>query len=84
MCVDYRGINAICVENMYPLPLMKDMLSYLSKGKIFTKLDLREAYYRVWIREGDEWKTTFKCRLRCYQFQVTLFGLQGADKRSAT
>lgn len=45
MCVDYRGIKAICMEDMYPIPLMKDMLSYLSKGKIFTKLDLREAYY---------------------------------------
>lgn len=43
--MDYRGINAICMEDMYPIPLMKDMLNYLSKGKIFTKLDLREAYY---------------------------------------
>ncbi|ETE60370.1 hypothetical protein L345_13890, partial [Ophiophagus hannah] len=29
-----------------------DMLSHLDKGKVFTKLDLREAYYRVRIREG--------------------------------
>ncbi|ETE73433.1 putative mitochondrial protein, partial [Ophiophagus hannah] len=34
------------LHNLYPLPLMKDMLSHLAKGKIFTKLDLREAYYR--------------------------------------
>lgn len=41
------GFNAICVENMYFLPLMKDMLGHLAKENIFTKLDLREAYYRV-------------------------------------
>lgn len=41
LCIDYRGLNCICVENMYSLLLMRDMLGYLAKGKIFTKLDLR-------------------------------------------
>lgn len=45
-----RG-NGICIENMYPLPLMKDILGHLMKGRIFTKLDLREAYYQVMIRK---------------------------------
>lgn len=55
LCVGYRDLNCICVENMYPFLLMRDMLSYLAKERIFTKLDLREAYYRVRIREGDKW-----------------------------
>lgn len=42
LCVDYRGLNCICIENMYPLPVMMDMLSFLAKGRIFTNLDLRE------------------------------------------
>lgn len=45
LCVDFRGINGVCMENMYLLPLMKDILGHLSKWKVFTKLDLREAYY---------------------------------------
>lgn len=36
LCVDYRGLNAVCMENVYPLLLMKDMLAHLAKGKIFT------------------------------------------------
>lgn len=52
--MDYRGLNMVSMEKMYPLPLMKDMLAHLSKGKTLTKLDLREAYYFVRIREGDE------------------------------
>lgn len=56
---------------------MKDMLVHLAKGKIFTKLDLWEAYY-VWIKEGDEWKTVFNCPLGYFQFWVLPFGLQGA------
>lgn len=58
-------------------PLMKDMLAHLAKGRIFTKLDLWEAYYWVRIKEGDEWKTTFNYPLGSYQFQVIPFGLQG-------
>lgn len=33
LCVDFRGINTICVENTYPLPLKKDMLTHLAKGR---------------------------------------------------
>lgn len=43
--MDYCRLNAICTENFYSLPLLKDMLVYLAKGRIFTKLDLRETYY---------------------------------------
>lgn len=51
--MNYRGLNAVCVENIYLLPLMKDMLAHLAKEKIFTKLDLREAYSRIRNKEGD-------------------------------
>ncbi|XP_058041925.1 uncharacterized protein LOC131199783 [Ahaetulla prasina] len=78
LIVDYWNLNAVCAENIYPMPLMKDMLAHLAKGKFFTKLDLREAYYRVRIKEGDEWKTAFNCPLGCFQFRVLPFGLQGA------
>ncbi|XP_060539362.1 queuine tRNA-ribosyltransferase catalytic subunit 1 isoform X1 [Pantherophis guttatus] len=57
---------------------MKDVLALLGKGKIFTKPDLQEAYYRVRIKEGDEWKTAFNCPLGCFQFQVLSFELQEA------
>lgn len=68
MCVDYHRLNAICMENVYPLPLMKDMLGHLVKGTNFTKLDLREEHYRMRIKKGNEWKMTFNCPLGCYQF----------------
>lgn len=45
----------------------------LAKGEIFTKLDLREAYYRVRIKEGDEWKTSFNCPLRSFQGAPAVF-----------
>lgn len=44
---------------MYSLPLLSSAFEPLHGVTIFSKLDLRNAYQLVRIREGDEWKTTF-------------------------
>ena len=77
-CVDYRGLNAITVPDRYPLPLFKETLRQLSKAKWFTKLDVKSAFHRVRIREGDEWMTAFRCRLGLFEWLVTPFGLANA------
>ncbi|XP_013917854.1 PREDICTED: vomeronasal type-2 receptor 26-like [Thamnophis sirtalis] len=60
----------------WPQRFNQDMLNHLAKGKVFTKLDLREAYYQIQIREGDEWKTAFNYPMGIFWFMP--FGLQGA------
>lgn len=77
-CVDYRGLNAITVPDRYPLPLFKETLRQLSKAQWFTKLDVKSAYHRVRVREGDEWMTAFRCRLGLFEWLVTPFGLVNA------
>ncbi|KAL1952652.1 hypothetical protein VTO42DRAFT_4569 [Malbranchea cinnamomea] len=59
LCVDYRGLNSLTIKNRYLLPLIDEMLDRLQGAQFFTKLDLRDAYHRIRIREGDEWKTAF-------------------------
>ena len=54
LCVDYRGLNKVTIKNRYPIPLVSEMLDRLLKVKVFTKLDLRDAYYRLWIKEGNK------------------------------
>ena len=78
LCVDYRGLNKITIKNRYPLPLVSEMLDRLSRAKIFTKLDLRDAYHRLRIKEGDEWKTAFKTRYGHFEYCVLPFGLANA------
>ena len=70
LVVDFRGLNKVIVKNRYPLPLIPDMLGRLHKAKIFTKIDLRNAYHQVRVKEGDEWKTAFRCREGHFEYQV--------------
>ena len=77
-CIDYRQFNAITVRNRYPLPLLSSTFEPLTHATIFTKLDLRNAYHLVRIREGDEWKTGFNTHLGHFEYLVMPFGLTNA------
>jgi hypothetical protein len=57
MCVDYRQLNAITVKNRYILFLIHEMQDRIKGFKIFIKIDIREGYYKIKIKEGKEWKT---------------------------
>ena len=54
LVIDYRQLNAVTVKNRYPLPLIPEMLVRLNSAKIFTKIDLRNAYHQVRVKEGHE------------------------------
>ena len=78
LCVDYRGLNNLTIKNRYPLPLIGESLDRLGRAKRFTQLDLTNAYHRMRIREGDEWKTAFRTRYGHFEYQVMPFGLSNA------
>ncbi len=74
-CIDYRGLYDITVKFRYPLPLVPASLEQLRQAKFYTKLDLRNAYNLIRIREGDEWKTAFSTTSVHYEYRVMPFGL---------
>ena len=78
LCVDYRGLNAVTLKNRYPIPLVNEIMDRLSGATIFTQLDLRDAYHRIRIRKGDEYKTAFRTRYGHFEYQVMPFGLANA------
>jgi hypothetical protein len=78
LCVDYRGLNKVTIKNRYPLPLIGEILDRLVGAKRYTKLDLKDAYHRIRIKQSDQWKTAFRTRYGHFEYQVMPFGLTNA------
>jgi len=54
------ALNSKTIKNVYPLPLISDLINRLRGACYFTKLDVRWGYNNVRIKEGDEWKAAFR------------------------
>ena len=76
--VDYRGLNSIIVKNCYLLLLITEIIDRVTRAKYFSKIDLKDVYYRFRIKVGDEWKTAFYTYYRYYEFMVVPIGLTNA------
>ncbi|XP_017484721.1 PREDICTED: uncharacterized protein LOC108373355, partial [Rhagoletis zephyria] len=48
ICGDYRStVNAVIKPNTYPLPLFSEVKAEIAGAKLFTKLDLQQAYQQL-------------------------------------
>jgi hypothetical protein len=74
-CIDFRKLNDLTRKDRYPLPLIDEMLARISKAKIFTKLDIRQAFHRIRMDPESEELTTFRTRYGSYKCKVLPFGL---------
>ena len=50
MCIDYRQINKVTVENKYPFPRIEDLFNQLKRASVFSKIDLRSGYYQLRVK----------------------------------
>src|SRR5436853_4401753 len=78
LCIAYRGINKVTAPNRYPLPNMDELKERVRGSKWFTKIDLTNGYHLIRIKEGDEWRTAFRCRYGLCEYTVMPFGLVNA------
>jgi hypothetical protein len=78
MCVDYRSLNEVTINNKYPLPRIEDLFDQMRGAKVFLKIDLISSYHQLKIQTKDIPKTTFTTRYGLYEFLVMSFGLTNA------
>jgi hypothetical protein len=74
-CINYRKLNNLTCKDRYLLPLISKTLAYIARAKIFTKLDIRQAFHRIRMSPESEELTTFQTRYRAYKCKVLPFGL---------
>ena len=77
-CCDFHYLNAVTINDAYPIPRIDESLSKLGDAKFFTTLDLGSAFWQVPLRKQDREKTGFACELGLFQWKRMPFGLCNA------
>ena len=71
-------LNNVTEKNSTPLPRIDDTWDQLIKSQLFIKIDLKDAFNQMRIKEGDKWKMAFKTRYGTFEYLVMLFSLTNA------
>jgi len=78
VCVDYRPINAVTQSFDWPLPRIMELRHALVGARVFSRLDLVQAFMRIRIPQSFRAATTFHSHLGKFQFTKMPFGLKTA------
>jgi hypothetical protein len=78
MCIDYRAINRLTRRIAFPLPRIDEMLDHLTGAKVFSLVDLRQAYHQAKVLDSDVPKTAFRTPFGHYEYLTLSFGLVNA------
>jgi transposase InsO family protein len=78
MTVDFRKLNAGVVPVNYPMPNLEKSLEALGGYRLYSKMDLREGYHQIPIRQSDRWKTGFITRKGAFMYTRIPMGLTTA------
>ena len=78
--IDPHYINLALKRSHYPLPVIGEILSELSKTKVFSKVDLREGFLQVELDEDSRKLTVFQTTWGRYRFHRMRFGITPAPE----
>ena len=76
ICIEPQPLNAALKREHYRLPVLDDVLPKLKGAKIFSKLDVKEAYWHVRLDEPSSKLTTMITPFGRYKWKRLPFGLK--------
>jgi hypothetical protein len=76
---DYQRLNAGTVKNVYPLPLINELVDKLRDATIFSKVDIQWGYPNIHIKQDHKWKAAFCTNQGLFEPLVMFFGLTNSS-----
>jgi len=73
--IDFCKLNDLICKDHYSLLLIDKTFAHLNTVKIFTKLNIHQAFYYIRINKQSKKLTTFRTRYNTYKYKILLFGL---------
>jgi len=78
MCIDFRKLNAISIDDKMPMPRITEVLDRLQGARYFTTLDVAWGYWHIEMDPDSIEKTAFVTNEGHYEWLVMPFGLKNA------
>ena len=80
LCLDRRELNKTFKRENFQIPTVEDVTCRLSGKKVFTVIDLKDAFWQVHLSEENASLTTFNTPFGRYFFKRMPFGLCSASE----
>lgn len=80
LCLDLRRVNEAVLREHHPMPSVDDYMAKLGRGKLWSKLDIKEAFLQIELEDASRDATTFITRRGLYRFKRLPFGLVTAPE----
>ncbi len=75
MCLEYRKVNKQLTTDIHPLPNLEELVELVAGSKYYATLDLKDAYYQVFLDDASRDLTAFSKGINLYRFKRLPFGL---------
>ena len=81
LVVDYRELNEATIRDVFPLPIIDQILEKQGHGLIFSVIDLKYGFFQVPLAAESRVKTAFVTPRGLFQWRVMLMGLTNPPSR---
>ncbi|MEJ2229930.1 MAG: pol polyprotein, partial [Nitrospirales bacterium] len=78
LCVDFRKVNQVSRPDVYPIPLIQDILAALKGAKYFSTLDLSKGFNQIALDDDAIPKAAFNTIHGQFEYLRLPFGLKSA------
>ena len=76
LVIDYRALNKIIENVVYPIPRIQDIFAEYKGCKVFSNVDIRHAFYTIQLELKSRHLTAFSCEMGKFQFKFLPQGLK--------